>query len=314
MYLTHFSFSSCTFSHFQRNGPATSSCTTSTTTRKKRSSSSHHKSSATQPNTLLSNNGKFEDSNYTSVQSRRSKKHNSPNSPPSNNEETLTNNGNSLLHSLSYNSLVDLESVFNQPQYVSFRNRLHLYGYVNRQQSYNYDDTHLLVLRSSTVGSNVSSKLSRKSTDSLVPKPPKQRKPIYESGEEILYPIFPISEADSEEASKCSAEILEASLYYKEPVEPIIIEDVKIPYKLESLKGALKTDDNEALIEALMSVQETQVEYAFEYDEDDDDIEDEQKKRQRLVQILCLGAIGLGIVTVSSIYVAFYLNQINHNQ
>lgn len=302
MYLTHFSYSSCTFPHFQRNGPATSSCTT---TRKTSSSSSHHKSSAIQHKTLLSSD--------SGVQSRRSKNQNSPNSPPSIHEETSANDDNNLLHSLSYNSLVDVESVFDQPQYISFRNRLHLYGYVNRQQSYNSYDTHLRLLRSSTNNSNVSGKLSRNSTDSLVPKIPKLRKPIYESGEEILYPIFPISEADSEEASKCSAEILEASMYYKEPVEPIIVEDVKIPYELENQKSVLKSNDNEALL-ALMGLQETQVEYAFEYDEDDDDVEDEQKKRQRLVQILCLGAIGLGIVTVSSIYVAFYLNQINHKQ
>lgn len=198
---------------------------------------------------------------------------------------------------------------FNEPHYISFRNRLHLYGYVQRQQQYyEYEDT--VELKDCIV--DFISDIPKKSYENLALSPPKTRKPIYETCEEILYPIYPISEIDTEATSKCSEEILRASAYYKEPVEPLILKDVdtSVYYKLEKPSLVEHPVDNDAMI-ALMSVQETQIEYAFEYDEDDDDVEDEQKKRQRLVQILCLGAIGLGIVTVSSIYVAFYLNQIS---
>jgi len=190
----------------------------------------------------------------------------------------------------------------NMRELIDFQNRLHLYGYVHRQQIFRSNDMN---------SSSKSSRLRKLKDSSNMIDVPRQRKPIYESGDELLYPI---RETDVE-TSKESEEIMETSAYYKEPVESIISrENETLPYSTVSYKfrkqRCSEISENEALISVMSVHQAHQV--VYEYEDDDDDVEDEQKRRQRIIQILCLGAIGLGIVTVSSIYVAFYLNQISH--
>ncbi|CAL8094239.1 unnamed protein product [Orchesella dallaii] len=203
---------------------------------------------------------------------------------------------------LMYLSLDKLVPTFNEPKHVSFRNRLHLYGYVHRQQIFCSND----IMKTNSKSSRL-----RELDDNIDVPRQRQRKPIFESGDELLYRI---PETDVE-TSKESDEIMETSAYYKEPIESIISrDDETMPYSSVSYKfrkqRCSEISENEALISVMSVHQAHQVVYEYE---DDDDVEDEQKRRQRIIQIICLGAIGLGIVTVSSIYVAFYLNQISHH-
>jgi len=209
---------------------------------------------------------------------------------------------------------VDLsQPSFNEPKYVSFRNKLHLYGYGHRQHD---------MFKVNKYTTDIVSPLKFKTQISQIPifkisdgveyynskrklSIQHQRKPIYESGEEILYPIYPLPEIDQlGNTLKGCEEIIESSAYFKEPVEPLISKEIHHPFSPLSSKPM---DDHERLITCL-TIPEAQVEYVFEYD---DDVEDEEKVRERIIQIFCLGAIGLGIVTVSSIYVAFYLNTVD---
>lgn len=295
LYLTLFFLSSSTI--FPRNGPiSVSSCTSSST-----------------PQSLKYFTKRSKTSNNFHQNRRRTKYLKAPNVSNSNTFCARSFSEDNILHSSLLDQLDENRGDSNIENFVSFRDSLHLYGYINRRQSDNNNYCNFKLFLGSESSPPFDTNLEENSINDILG--PKQRKPIYESDEEILYPIYPISIIEMENgSSKHCGEILETSVIFKEPVEPLLSREMEVvlPYPSKTRKVASADPDNEALI-SLLNVQEPQVEYVFvEYDEDDDDVEDEQKKRQRLIQILCLGAIGLGVVTASSVYVAFYLNQISH--
>jgi hypothetical protein len=124
-----------------------------------------------------------------------------------------------------------------------------------------------------------------------------------------------MSDVNLENNLKGSKDIFDGSTYVKEPKDPQTPNKTKTDsfsssYPPLAYQQVVETNTPkiDTVVTCFTVPESHQVEYVFEYDEDDDDVEDEEKMRQRLIQIFCLGSAGLGIVAVSSVYVAFYLN------